>query len=344
MGWLSAILRGGKSQIGRLERMVAESAPEARMLDEFNFPDFGGLPPTQSGFARPLPDAATVARSEPKRRQLVTTSWGAKLSAQPGQDYIVSSGPKDRWVVRKDIFDNTYEQAGDQWRKRSDLTLPYYVSPDQRVIDTLEGPVTAHPGDYVMRGSVDEQWPVRPQSFAKKYQEAEPISQQVMHGSAAPLNNIRPYLFATDARPVAQYFAKLDKNMTHGIERITPIDYTPRNPLIIHGQGHHITVAANRNHTLPQVLASAQANGHDAVIYKNVVDGMGDPRMADPVDVHILIDPRGAQRGKPDYYRSGDLLQRLLALTGNRQVLGLGGAAASGGLLSAAARQRYATQ
>lgn len=37
----------------------------------------------------------------------IITSWGAVLTAKPG-DAIVSASPNDRWVVSRSIFDATY--------------------------------------------------------------------------------------------------------------------------------------------------------------------------------------------------------------------------------------------
>jgi len=43
-----------------------------------------------------------------KTEQQVSTSWGAVLTALPG-DAIVEASPEDRWVVSRSIFDKTYE-------------------------------------------------------------------------------------------------------------------------------------------------------------------------------------------------------------------------------------------
>lgn len=40
----------------------------------------------------------------------VNTSWGEKLNYIPGEDYIVRHGPGDYGVVKKDIFEITYER------------------------------------------------------------------------------------------------------------------------------------------------------------------------------------------------------------------------------------------
>ena len=41
----------------------------------------------------------------------VDTSWGEKLYYNPGEDVIVRHGPNDYGVVKKDIFDITYERV-----------------------------------------------------------------------------------------------------------------------------------------------------------------------------------------------------------------------------------------
>jgi hypothetical protein len=41
----------------------------------------------------------------------VDTSWGEKLNYNPGEDVIVRHGPGDYGVVKKDIFQQTYQKA-----------------------------------------------------------------------------------------------------------------------------------------------------------------------------------------------------------------------------------------
>ena len=43
----------------------------------------------------------------------VNTSWGAKLDYTAGNDYIVKHGPGDYGVVKKDIFDTTYNRMNE---------------------------------------------------------------------------------------------------------------------------------------------------------------------------------------------------------------------------------------
>jgi hypothetical protein len=45
------------------------------------------------------------------RSGTVDTSWGEKLHYNPGEDVLVRHGPNDYGVVKKDIFNQTYEKV-----------------------------------------------------------------------------------------------------------------------------------------------------------------------------------------------------------------------------------------
>jgi len=45
------------------------------------------------------------------RSGTVDTSWGEKLHYNPGEDVLVRHGPGDYGVVKKDIFNQTYEKV-----------------------------------------------------------------------------------------------------------------------------------------------------------------------------------------------------------------------------------------
>lgn len=265
---------------------------------------------TTRGIARPLPNGQIVMREAVTEPQTVRTSWGAELRAEPGRDYIVSTGPDDRWVVRQDIFDTTYRPEGGGFRKRDDLMHSFYVSPDERTIDTLEGPVTANPGDYVMNGSVGEQWPVSPSTFERRYRvQSEPESARVLHGSAAPLRRVRPGLFTTTNRETAEFFAGLDRRITGGRRRVTPLDIQMRYPLELNGRGYMLNNATMRQGALPRVLETAQRDGHDAVVFRNVTDGPGAAnRDQMPIDVYVVLDPQIARTLPPQFLDDGHIL------------------------------------
>ncbi len=75
----------------------------------------------------------------------------------------------DPWSVRDDIFRARYEHVdGDRWRRHG--VVAARPARTGEVIDTLEGPVTAAEGDWVVRGEQGEQWPVPADEFARRYE------------------------------------------------------------------------------------------------------------------------------------------------------------------------------
>jgi len=102
----------------------------------------------------------------------IETSEGM-LHARGGQDYVVAHSPDDRAVVRGDIFEATYEPlGGGLFRKRSDVVLHYFTLNRPVVVQTLEGPQHAAPGDWIMQGVAGELWPISSDKAREKYEPA----------------------------------------------------------------------------------------------------------------------------------------------------------------------------
>lgn len=102
----------------------------------------------------------------------VATEHGV-LTARGGKDVIVEYGPEDSAVVRRDIFDRTYEALGDgRYRKRTDVTFRYFTLDHPVLVDTLEGLQRAAAGDWIVEGLDGELWPIAPSKAAKKYKAA----------------------------------------------------------------------------------------------------------------------------------------------------------------------------
>lgn len=115
-------------------------------------------------------DAVAVSAREATEDAEFTTSWGATLQARAGRDMVVGEAEGDARPVRRDIFEATYESDGaGRYRKRRDAVVGYYRLDAPRTIQTLEGPVDAKKGDYVLIGAVGEQWPVPPKKFRERY-------------------------------------------------------------------------------------------------------------------------------------------------------------------------------
>lgn len=98
-----------------------------------------------------------------------TSASGQPMRADAG-DWAVS-GPAggQPWSVRDDIFRATHEHVdGSTWRRCGEVKAR--KARGEEVIQTLEGPLTAEPGDWIVQGSHGEQWPVDPETFKHQYQ------------------------------------------------------------------------------------------------------------------------------------------------------------------------------
>ncbi|MCV7279810.1 hypothetical protein H7J88_09115 [Mycolicibacterium flavescens] len=98
-----------------------------------------------------------------------TASSGDSMKASAGDWAVRDPDGGQWWSVRDDIFRSRYEHlGGDRWRRSGFAAAR--PARDGEVIDTLEGPVTASAGDWVVRGEHDEQWPVPADQFERRYQ------------------------------------------------------------------------------------------------------------------------------------------------------------------------------
>lgn len=144
----------------------------------------------------------------------------------------------------------------------------------------------------------------------------------IYHGSAKPLNGIRPVLFATPDQPTAAFFARLDRKETRGMRRVTPLRPKFDNPLEVQANGSLIT-AMGTDRELWRLVEQAQENGNDAIIVHNVVDGPAmDTRSvyAEPIDVYIILDPKKVEKLPADYVDASPMVRGLLRMFGSLQL------------------------
>ncbi|GBG36311.1 hypothetical protein [Mycobacterium montefiorense] len=128
----------------------------------------------QLGFrSRPLWQSYTRVGTVIAEQRSAPWTWksdsGHTMRADAG-DWAIHEDAKV-WSVRDDIFRDTYEPAGDgQWQRKGRVQArPAYPG---ETVNTLEGPTTAAEGDWVVRGSSGEQWPVPGEEFARRYAES----------------------------------------------------------------------------------------------------------------------------------------------------------------------------
>ncbi|MGI9124674.1 MAG: RyR domain-containing protein, partial [Mycobacterium sp.] len=97
-----------------------------------------------------------------------TSASGQEMQAAAG-DWAIQGPDGNTWSVRDDIFRSTHERLdGTHWH-RSGVVQARKANPGE-VVDTLEGPLTAQAGDWIVRGAAGELWPVRPDVFHHQYE------------------------------------------------------------------------------------------------------------------------------------------------------------------------------
>ncbi|MFT4127134.1 MAG: hypothetical protein QM662_13015 [Gordonia sp. (in: high G+C Gram-positive bacteria)] len=102
-----------------------------------------------------------------------TTDDGGEMSAQPG-DWRVTDDAGSVRSVAAHVFAKSYARIGPGRYRRVGVFRAREVVGDE-VIETLEGPAAAHPGDWVVEGSAGEQWPVPGEKFAQSYEEIDAV-------------------------------------------------------------------------------------------------------------------------------------------------------------------------
>jgi hypothetical protein len=121
---------------------------------------------------RPKQDQTPVNAWRAEADHRVNTAHGS-LEARGGKDFVVAHTPHDHAVVKGDIFERTYEPAGEGlYRKRTDVVLRYFTLDRPAIVETLEGDQRAEPGDWIMQGVSGELWPVPREKALEKYEQA----------------------------------------------------------------------------------------------------------------------------------------------------------------------------
>lgn len=137
----------------------------------------------QLGFrSRPLWRSFTRVGAVAAEQRSAPWTWtsdsGHTMRADAG-DWAVQENGKV-WSVRDDIFRDTYEPAGaGRWRRKGQVQARPARAGE--MVNTLEGPTVAAGGDWIVRGSSGEQWPVPGEEFEHRYAEVHPPAGVPVH-------------------------------------------------------------------------------------------------------------------------------------------------------------------
>jgi hypothetical protein len=139
---------------------------------------FGRQPGPPPAISAPPLDAEWRA-VRPRRGRPVEARLAAKdgairtrrgrLCFRAGEHFIVRRRRGAPSVVKRDVFERTYERAGGGYTKRTDIEYRYFTLPEACVVLTREGPQHAAAGDWIMQGTEGELWPLSPAQGRRLY-------------------------------------------------------------------------------------------------------------------------------------------------------------------------------
>ncbi len=95
------------------------------------------------------------------------TDSGEIMHAAPGDWSVIDDAGQQRSVAAE-VFEATHRQVGPRRYERCGTVLARRVN-RRELVHTLEGDVTAAPGDWILQGAQGEQWPVRDAQFRAGY-------------------------------------------------------------------------------------------------------------------------------------------------------------------------------
>lgn len=119
---------------------------------------------------RPCVEGSPIRAWRAEADRDVETEHGS-VRARGGQDMILACADGTHDVVRREIFDRTFEGVGGGlYRKRTDIVLRYFTLDTPAKVKTLDGYRIAEAGDWIVQGVLGELAPV-PRAYAeRKYQ------------------------------------------------------------------------------------------------------------------------------------------------------------------------------
>lgn len=109
------------------------------------------------------------------KEMIIQTSEGP-LRAEPG-DWIITGINGKQYPCKPDIFEKTYEPVDNSGKfRKKPVIIEAFQTNEEMIINTLEGPLYAAPGDWIITGIAGEQYPCKPSTFEKIY---EPVDEDL---------------------------------------------------------------------------------------------------------------------------------------------------------------------
>lgn len=103
-------------------------------------------------------------------KELIIDTIDGSLRAAPG-DWIITGVSGKQYPCKPDIFEKTYEPVDDLGKFRKKPIIVEASQTDKEIIvNTLEGPLRAVPGDWIITGVNGEKYPCKPSTFEKIYE------------------------------------------------------------------------------------------------------------------------------------------------------------------------------
>jgi hypothetical protein len=125
----------------------------------------------------------TVTAKRRRVRWAWTPASGKTANASAG-DWEVSDGGRS-WPVHNHTFRTSHQRIQGRTWERMNRVLARRARPGE-TIHTLEGPVTAADGDWVIQGDRGEQWPVSDEEFRRRYHGPVPVYRSVKLPTTTP--------------------------------------------------------------------------------------------------------------------------------------------------------------
>lgn len=109
-------------------------------------------------------------------KEVIVHTQEGPLKATPG-DWIITGVNGKQYPCKPDIFEKTYEPVDGigKFRKKP-VIVEAFQADKEMIVNTLEGPLRAAPGDWIITGITGEQYPCKQSTFEKIY---EPVGEDL---------------------------------------------------------------------------------------------------------------------------------------------------------------------